>query len=38
VLGQILAPGGYKTLGTIIGAGGGALLGRGIDRGDIVCR
>ena len=38
VLGNIIAPGGYRTLGTIIGAGGGALLGRAIDDGDIVCR
>jgi broad specificity phosphatase PhoE len=30
--------GGSKTLGTIIGAGAGALLGRAIDEGDIVCR
>ena len=28
----------WKTLGTIIGAGGGALIGRAIDNGDIVCR
>jgi hypothetical protein len=27
-----------ETLGTIIGAGSGALLGRAIDDGDIVCR
>jgi hypothetical protein len=38
VLGQIIAPGGYKTLGAILGAGAGALLGRQIDRGDVVCR
>ena len=38
VLGQIIAPGGYKTLGAIIGAGGGALLGRAIDDGDVVCK
>ena len=38
VLGQILAPGGSKTLGTIIGAGAGALIGREIDRGDVDCR
>jgi hypothetical protein len=38
VLGQIIAPGGYKTLGAIVGAGAGALLGRAIDDGDIVCR
>ena len=38
VLGHITAPGGSKTLGTIIGAGAGALIGRAIDDGDIVCR
>jgi hypothetical protein len=37
VLGHIIAPGGSKTLGTIIGAGAGALIGRQVDRGDIVC-
>ena len=38
VLGQLIAPGGYKTLGAILGAGAGALIGRQIDRGDVVCR
>jgi hypothetical protein len=38
VLGQIIAPGGSKTIGSILGAGAGALLGREIDRGDVVCR
>lgn len=38
VLGQVIAPGGSKTLGAIIGAGAGGLLGRQIDRGDTVCR
>ena len=37
-LGNVIAPGGWKTLGTLIGAGGGALLGRAIDAGDVVCR
>ena len=37
-LGNIIAPGGSKTLGTIIGAGAEALLGKAIDDGDIVCR
>ena len=37
VLGNVIAPGGYKTLGTIVGAGAGALIGRAIDDGDIVC-
>ena len=38
VLGNIIAPGGSKTLGAILGAGAGALIGRAIDDGDIVCR
>ena len=38
VLGAITAPGEWKALGAIIGAGGGALSGRAIDDGDIVCR
>ena len=38
VLGNIIAPGGSKTLGTILGAGAGALIGRAIDDGDVVCR
>jgi hypothetical protein len=38
VLGSVIAPGDSKVLGGIIGAGGGAILGREIDRGDIVCR
>jgi hypothetical protein len=37
-LGQVIAPGGSKTLGAIIGAGAGALIGRAIDDGDVVCR
>jgi hypothetical protein len=37
-LGNIIAPGGSKTLGTIIGAGAGALIGRAIDDGEVVCR
>ena len=38
VLGNVITPGGSKTLGTIIGAGAGALIGKAIDDGDIVCR
>lgn len=38
VLGNIIAPGGSKTLGTILGAAGGALAGRAIDRGNVRCR
>ena len=37
VLGHVIAPGGYKTLGTIAGAGAGALIGRAIDDG-VECR
>ncbi|MBB4617419.1 uncharacterized protein YcfJ [Sphingomonas abaci] len=29
---------GGGTLGTLAGAGGGALLGRSIDRGKVKCR
>ncbi len=38
VLGNIIAPGGSKTLGTILGAAGGALAGRAIERGKVRCR
>jgi uncharacterized protein YcfJ len=38
VLGNIITPGGSKTLGTILGAGAGALVGRAIDDGNVVCR
>jgi len=38
VLGNIIAPGGSKTLGTILGAGAGALAGREIDRNNVRCR
>lgn len=38
VLGQVIAPGGSKTLGAILGAGAGAIIGRAIDKGDVTCR
>ena len=38
VLGNIIAPGGSKTLGTVLGAAGGALAGRAIDRSKIRCQ
>lgn len=38
VLGNIIAPGGSKTLGTLLGAAGGALLGQSVDKGDVKCR
>ncbi len=34
VLGNIIAPGGSKTLGTVLGAAGGALAGNAIDKND----
>lgn len=37
VLGNVIAPGGSKTLGTILGGAGGALAGRAIDRNDVSC-
>jgi Ni/Co efflux regulator RcnB len=37
-LGNILSPGDSKTLGTILGAAGGAAIGRSIDRDNVVCR
>ncbi len=38
VLGNIIAPGGSKTLGTIIGAAGGAAIGSAVDKGEVRCR
>lgn len=37
-LGNTVASGGSETLGTLLGAGVGALLGREIDRGGVKCR
>jgi hypothetical protein len=37
VLGNVIAPGDSKVLGTIFGAGAGALIGREIDNG-VECR
>lgn len=37
VLGNLIAPGGSKTLGSLLGAGGGAIAGRAIDRDNIRC-
>ena len=36
--GNAIAGGGDRTLGTILGAVGGGLLGRQIDRGNLQCR
>jgi hypothetical protein len=38
VLGNLIAPEDSKTLGTLLGAGAGALVGHAIDRNNVVCR
>lgn len=38
VLGNIIAPGGSKTLGTILGAIGGGAAGAAIDSNDARCK
>ena len=38
LLGNLIAPRGSRTLGTIIGAAGGAAVGYAIDRGDVKCQ
>jgi len=38
VLGNVIAPGGSKTLGTILGAGAGAIAGQAIDRNNVRCK
>ncbi len=38
LLGNVIAPGGSKTLGTVIGAAGGAVAGRAIDKGRTRCQ
>jgi len=38
LLGNTIASGHSTTLATILGAGGGALIGRSIDRGNVRCR
>ena len=38
LLGNAIANGHSSTLATILGAGGGALLGKSIDRGNVRCR
>ncbi|HEY1124476.1 MAG TPA: glycine zipper 2TM domain-containing protein [Sphingobium sp.] len=37
VLGNIIAPGGSKTLGTVLGAAGGAIAGNAIDKNNVRC-
>jgi len=38
ILGSIIAPGGSETLGALLGAAGGAVAGRAIDRNKVNCR
>ncbi|HEX7856449.1 MAG TPA: glycine zipper 2TM domain-containing protein [Sphingobium sp.] len=38
VLGNVIAPGGSKTLGTVLGAAGGAVIGNQVDRKKVRCR
>jgi len=38
LLGNAISSGHSSTLATLLGAGGGALLGRSIDRGNVRCR
>jgi hypothetical protein len=38
VLGNLIAPGGSKTLGTLLGAAGGAAVGTSIDKDNVRCR
>ena len=37
-LGAVIAPGGSKTLGALLGGGAGALAGRAIERDQVRCR
>lgn len=38
LLGNVIAPGGSRTLGAILGGGLGAVLGNSIDRNNVTCR
>lgn len=38
LLGNIIAPGGSQTLGTLLGAAAGAAAGRSIDRNNVTCK
>ena len=38
VLGNVVAPGGSKTLGTVLGGALGAVIGRSVDRNNVTCR
>jgi hypothetical protein len=37
-LGAVISPGGSETLGALLGAAGGALAGRAIERDQVRCR
>lgn len=38
LLGNVIAPGGSKTLGTLLGAAGGAAIGNAVDKDQVTCR
>ncbi|WP_333571060.1 glycine zipper 2TM domain-containing protein [Sphingomonas sp.] len=38
LLGNIIAPGGSETLGTLLGAAAGAAAGRSVDRNNVTCK
>ena len=38
ILGNVIAGGGSRTLGTLLGAAGGAAAGASIDRNNVRCR
>ena len=38
LLGNLIAPRGSNTLGTLLGAAGGGALGYAIERGEVRCR
>ncbi|WP_188056198.1 MULTISPECIES: YMGG-like glycine zipper-containing protein [unclassified Sphingosinithalassobacter] len=38
LLGNLIAPGGSKTVGALIGGAAGAAAGRAIDRTDLACQ
>ncbi|MGD9710555.1 MAG: hypothetical protein AB7V46_00605 [Thermomicrobiales bacterium] len=37
ILGNMIAPGGSETLGTLLGAGAGGLAGHSLDRNNVRC-
>lgn len=38
VLGNLIAPGGSELLGTVLGAAGGAVIGKSVDSKNVRCR